>query len=131
MKVLQILDQAFRTVVEEQDETILWLIQCMQKKVELNDIDQIQLLLTGQAVYYTQQKKQQPPLKIGDWLQTQPANINKDIDNLISSHIPVYVVYEDLWDRGLEMEALREGIQVVNREQLVPLFEQADQIWHW
>jgi len=40
-------------------------------------------------------------------------------------------VYEDLWDRGLEMEALREGIQVVNREQLVPLFEQADQIWHW
>ncbi|HEC75040.1 MAG TPA: hypothetical protein ENI26_11835 [Methylophaga aminisulfidivorans] len=131
MKVLQILDQAFRTVVEEQDETILWLIQCMQKKVELNDIDQIQLLLTGQAVYYTQQQKQQPPLKIGDWVQTQPANINKDIGNLISSHIPVYVVYEDLWDRGLEMEALREGIQVVNREHLASLFEQADQIWHW
>ena len=83
MKVLQILDQAFRTVVEEQDETILWLIQCMQKKIEHTDIDQLQLLITGQAVYYTQQKRQQPPLKIGDWQQTQTANNNTEIGNSI------------------------------------------------
>ncbi|MCX4186880.1 hypothetical protein [Methylophaga sp. OBS4] len=131
MRVLQVLDQAFRTTVEEQDETILWLIQCMLKQSMLNPENEIDLLLSGHAVYYAHQKQAQPVLKIGDWNQTQPADISRDIHNLLHSGVSIMVVYEDLWDRGLEILPLSEQIDIINRKELPQIYNRADQIWHW
>lgn len=131
MHVLQVLDQAFRTTVEEQDETILWLIQCMLKQASSNADNVMDLLLTDHAVYYAYQNKAQPALKIGDWQQTQPADISRDISNLSKSGVSVFIVYEDLWERGLDLLPVPKGIDVVNRHELPQLYLRADQVWHW
>jgi sulfur relay (sulfurtransferase) DsrF/TusC family protein len=131
MRVLQILDQAFRTTVEEQDETILWLIQCMMKQAQSASENCMDLLLTDHAVYYAYQTQRQPALRIGDWQQTQPADISRDIQNLKQAGVSVFIVYEDLWERGLDLAPVTEGIDVINRHELPQLFTRADQIWHW
>lgn len=131
MRVLQILDQAFRTTVEEQDETILWLIQCMLKQASDSTENKIDLLLAGHAVYYPYQKNRQPALKIGDWQQTQPADITRDISNLLQSGVSIFVVYEDLWERGLDLLKLPEGITVINRKDLPQIYQRVDQVWQW
>ncbi|KGM07571.1 hypothetical protein LP43_1186 [Methylophaga thiooxydans] len=131
MHVLQILDQAFRTTVEEQDETIFWLMQSMLKKSIGDPENAIELLLTGNAVYYALQKLKQPKLKLGEWHQSQPADIHTDIKKLVDKGVSIMVVYEDLWDRGLEKLPLPEGVDLINRQALPQVFERADQVWHW
>jgi hypothetical protein len=131
MRVLQILDQAFRTTVEEQDETILWLVQSMLKKSRPDPDNQIDLLLSGNAVYYPYQKLRQPPLKLGDWRQSQPADFRRDMENLRDSGVFIFVVYEDLWERGLERLPVPEGVDLIHRKDLPSLYAGADQVWHW
>lgn len=131
MHVLQVLDQAFRTTVEEQDETILWLIQSMLTRSKLNPENKIDLLLSGHAVYYAFQKKPQPALSIGDWTQTQPADISRDITNLLKSGVEIMVVFEDLWERGLELIPLSDQIEIIKRKDLAKIYDRVDQIWHW
>lgn len=126
MSVLQVIDQAFRTTTEEQDDTILWLIQSMQSVGA-----QLTLLLSGHGVYYAVLKQRQPSISFGDWQQTQPAELPKDINNLIESGVPVYVVEEDLVARGLNNLTLSKGITVIARNKLPELYEKSEQIWHW
>lgn len=131
MRVLQILDQAFRTTVEEQDETIFWLIQSMLKLSSQDPENEMDLLLSGNGIYYAYQKQKQPSIQIGDWIQTQPANIPRDIKNIIDSGVSVFVVYEDIWERGLEFLPVPHGVDVINRKELPQIFQRADQVWHW
>jgi hypothetical protein len=72
MKALQVIDQAFRTTTEEQDDTILWLTQSMRGAG-----GHLTVLLSGHAVYYATQHQTQPALTIAGWAQTQPANLPK------------------------------------------------------
>lgn len=131
MQILHVLDQAFRTTVEEQDETILWLIQSMQKPASQDPNNEMQLLLTDHAVFYALKANPHPPLQIAELTQTQPADINRDISNLIEQGVQVMVVYEDLWDRGLEDKATVAGVDIVNRHGLHEIYINAEHVWHW
>lgn len=126
MKILQIVEQAFRTVVEEQDDTILWLSQSMREAGA-----DLSVLLAGHAAYYAVQQKRQPYLSIGGWYQSEPAELHLDIERLLNKSVPIYVISEELAERGLGDLPLHAGIQVVNRDGLVQLYEQADQVWQW
>ncbi|MFM9272188.1 hypothetical protein ACJ7V3_18320 [Halomonas elongata] len=126
MKALQVIDQAFRTTVEEQDDTILWLIQSMRGAG-----GDLAVLLSGHGVQYAVQRRRQPPLRLADWQQTEPADITRDVTNLIDSGVPVYAIREDLMERGLSHQTPLSGIQVISREERVSLYEQADQVWQW
>jgi sulfur relay (sulfurtransferase) DsrF/TusC family protein len=126
MKVLQVIDQAFRTTGEEQDDTILWLTQCMRGAGA-----ELEVLLTGHGAYYTVQSRTQPALKFGDWQQTQPADITQDIGRLREKGVPVYVEREALQERGLFGLPVLPGVEVISRNAVVKLYENADQIWHW
>lgn len=126
MKVLQVIDQAFRTTTEEQDDTILWLTQSMRGAG-----GHLTVLLGGHGVYYGLQDRPQPALKVGDWQQTQPANLPRDLSNLVESGVPVYAISEDLEERGLSPTDLSHGVQAVSRQGLVNLYESVDQIWQW
>ncbi len=126
MSVLQVIDQAFRTTTEEQDDTILWLVQCMQSAGA-----KLTVLLSGHGVYYATLKKRQPSVSFGDWQQTQSAELPKDISNLISKGVPVYVVEEDLAERGLNSLPLTTGVITIPRNQLAALYEDAEKVWHW
>ncbi len=126
MKVLQVIEQAFRTLVEEQDDTMLWLVGSMRGA----DAD-VSVLLAGNAACYAVQRRRQPALVLGEWQQREPADLTRDIGNLVKKGVPVYVVQEDLNERGLADARVLPGVQVIIRFTLVSLYEQADQIWHW
>ncbi|ROU01683.1 hypothetical protein EB809_02025 [Marinobacter sp. R17] len=126
MKVLQVIDQAFRTTTEEQDDTILWLTQSMRGAG-----GDLRVLLSGHASYYVTQTRRQPALQVAGWQQTEPATLTRDLSGLIESGVPVYAVSEDLAERGLSKSPVYPGVEVISRRQLVDLYESVDQIWHW
>jgi sulfur relay (sulfurtransferase) DsrF/TusC family protein len=126
MKVLQVIDQSFRTTVEEQDDTILWLTQSMHGAG-----GDLAVLLSGHGCYYAVQSRRQPALSLGDWQQTEPADITQDIARLTDKNVPVYVLREDLEDRGVSHLPVLPGIEVIARAGLPALYESVDQIWNW
>ena len=126
MKILQIVEQAFRTLVEEQDDTILWLTQSMAGAGA-----NLEVLLSGNAVYYAVMKNRQPAIKIGDWVQQEPADIPSDIDRMLAQNIPVYVLNSELEERGLKASMLRPSIKPIDQAQLVDIYHQVDQVWQW
>jgi len=126
MKILQVVHSAFRTLVEEQDDTIIWLCENLRSAGA-----DISILLSGQASYYAVQSKRQPGIKIGEWEQTQPADITRDIANLVNFKVPIYVIREDLSNRGLLHKSILPGIHLLNRDDVPGLYEFYDQIWQW
>lgn len=126
MKVLQVIDQAFRTTTEEQDDTILWLTQSMRGAG-----GDLMVLLSGHGVHYAVARQRQPALAVAGWQQSQPAEVPRDIANLVESGVPVYAVQDDLEERGLTHLALQGGVQPISRRAIAELYEQADQIWQW
>ncbi len=126
MKILQIVEQAFRTLVEEQDDTILWLTQSMAGAGA-----NLEVLLSGNAVYYAVMKNRQPAIKIGDWVQQEPADIPSDIDRMLAQNIPIYVLNSELEERGLNASMLRPSIKPIDQAQLVDIYHQVDQVWQW
>lgn len=126
MKVLQVIEQAFRTLVEEQDDTMLWLTGSMRGAGA-----EVSVLLAGNAACYAVQKRRQPALALGDWQQREPADLTRDIGNLVQKGVPVYVLQEDLSERGLGEAPVIAGVQVIVRFTLTSLYEQVDQVWHW
>lgn len=126
MKVLQVVEQAFRTTVEEQDDAILWLTRSMRGAGA-----DLSVLLSGHAAYYAVQQHRQPGLTVGGWQQSEPAELLRDISDLVEKGVPVYVVREDLDERGLTGLPVSTGVEVIGRDGLVQLYEQADQVWQW
>src|SRR5690625_2434153 len=96
MTVLQVVEQGFRTVVEEQDDAILWLIRSMQSAGA-----ELKVLLTGHAATYAVLTRRQPALELGKWRQSEPAELTRDLRGLLDGGAPVHVVAEELAERGL------------------------------
>lgn len=126
MKVLQVIEQAFRATGEEQDDTILWLTRSMRGVGA-----DLQVLLSGNAAYYAIQKNPAPALQFGDWQQTHPADIGNDIRELLASGVGISVVADDLKARGLDTQHCIDGVQEINRNQLASLYDSVDQVWQW
>ena len=66
MKVLQVIDQAYRTTTEEQDDTILWLTQSMRGAG-----GDLMVLLSGHGVHYAISRERQPascPCSCAAWI---------------------------------------------------------------
>ena len=126
MKVLQIVEQAFRTTVEEQDDTILWLTRSMRGAGA-----ELSVLLAGHAVHYAVQRRAQPALTLAGWRQRQPAELTQDLDALLADGVAVFAIREDLAERGLAELKLRDGVEAIDRETLPRLYDEADQVWQW
>ena len=96
MRALQIIETAYRGTLEEQDDTIIWLIHAMRN----NDAD-ISVLLCGNAVNYIVCGQKPPLLDFNNWKQTQETDIEGDIEKLIKRQLELYAISEDLKSRGL------------------------------
>lgn len=126
MKVLQVIEQAFRATGEEQDDTILWLSRSMRGAGA-----DFRILLSGNAVSYALVQHAAPGLSLGDWQQTHPADIGADVRELLASGIEIAVVADDLAERGLGAKACQQGIQRIARSDLASLYDSVDQVWQW
>jgi hypothetical protein len=126
MTILNVVENAYRGTVEEQDDTILWLTQALKGAGA-----QTSVLLRGNAVNYLVQGQDASGLAFGGKKQTQPPALAEDLARMISKGIPVYFVIEDAEDRGLAPGELVSGAQGVPRAGLARLVDSHDRIWHW
>jgi sulfur relay (sulfurtransferase) DsrF/TusC family protein len=126
-KSLNIVESAYRAVMEEQDDTILWLLAAMQGAGGEHTV-----VLRGNAVNYAIAGQGAPGLTVGEWKQTQAPRMDRDVADLIENRkIPVYVVEEDLIERGIASDELVSGIKLISDKGLPGLFAEYEVISHW
>jgi sulfur relay (sulfurtransferase) DsrF/TusC family protein len=126
MKVLQIVETAYRATCEEQDDTVIWIAHAMRGAGA-----DLGVLLAGNAVNYVAADQDASGLTFGAWRQTQPPALAQDLAALIRKDVPVYCVKEDLAERGLLESKVLEGIVLMSRAQTPRLFSEYDQVWRW
>src|SRR5688572_25787856 len=110
LKVLNIVDNAYRCTIEEQDDPVLWITGAM-KGAGAN----LAVLLRGNAVNYAVKAQNAGGLSFGDKKQTQPPDLAKDVVALIGKGVDVYLVEDDVAERGLERNELVEGLKSIPR----------------
>jgi sulfur relay (sulfurtransferase) DsrF/TusC family protein len=126
-KTLNIVESAYRAVMEEQDDTVLWLLAAMQGAGALHTV-----LLRGNAVNYAVAGQGVPGLTVGQWKQTQAPRMDRDVIDLIENRkIPVYLIEEDLADRGIDRDELVPGIKLIGRKALPKILAEYEVVCHW
>ena len=126
-KTLNIIESAYRAVMEEQDDTIMWLLAAMQGAGAEHTV-----VLRGNAVNYAVTGQGAPGLTVGGWTQTQAPKMDRDLVDLIEKRkIPVYIIEEDLAERGIERGELVPGVKLVSRTALPGLFAEHALVFHW
>ncbi len=126
-KTLNIVESAYRAVMEEQDDTILWVLASMQGAGAEHTV-----VLRGNAVNYAVAGQGAPGLTVGEWKQTQAPKVDRDVVDLMEKRkIPVYVVAEDVADRGINPAELVPGVQLLSRAALPGLFADYALVNHW
>jgi hypothetical protein len=126
-KTLNIVESAYRAVMEEQDDTILWLLAAMQGAGADHTV-----VLRGNAVNYAVAGQGAPGLAIGAWKQTQAPRMDYDLVDLIEKRkIPVFVIAEDLAERGIERDELVPGIELLSARMLPSQMAEYQVVSHW
>jgi sulfur relay (sulfurtransferase) DsrF/TusC family protein len=126
MKVLQVIQSAYRCTIEEQDDPVIWFVQVLETIG--GDVD---ILLRGNAVNYAVTGQVVEGLSFGDWKQTYPAKVDQDLQQALDKGIKVYAITEDISKRGIPEGKLLGGIEKLSAKQLPSLFEEYEQVWHW
>ena len=127
MRILNIVETAYRATLEEQDDTILWLLAAMQGAGAEHTV-----VLRGNAVNYAVSGQGVPGLTVGEWKQTQAPKMDRDVLDLIEKRkIPVYVIAEDLAARGIDHGELVPGVQLLSLKALPGLFADYALVSHW
>ncbi len=125
-KILSIVETAYRATAEEQDDTILWLTHMLK-----NAGSDISILLRANAVNYAAKGQDASGLRFGEMTMTHPPEIDKDVSKMIEKGIPVFIVEEDVQERGLADDDLITGIQKLERKAIPEPIDQYEQVWHW
>jgi len=126
MKALNIIETAYRATLEEQDDPVVWLTHAMAGAGA--DLD---VLLRGNAVNYAVRGQDASGLAFGARRQKNAPRLADDIEGLIGKGVQVFVVEDDLAERGLEAEMLIDGLRPLPRSAVARLVDAYDQIWHW
>ena len=126
MKVLNIVDTAYRATLEEQDDTIVWISHALKGAGAGVDV-----LLSGGAVNYAVQAQDASGLSFGGLEQTQPPRLADDVSALLGKGVTVYVLQDDLDERGIPADSLIGGLETVRRDGLAGLYGGYDQVWRW
>jgi sulfur transfer complex TusBCD TusB component (DsrH family) len=126
-KTLNIVESAYRAVMEEQDDTVLWLLAAMQGAGAQHTV-----VLRGNAVNYAVAGQGAPGLTVGQWKQTQAPRMDRDVTDLVENRkIPVYVIEEDLAERGIVRGELVPGVKLIGRGTLPKLVAEHEVVCHW
>ncbi len=120
------IETAYRATLEEQDDTIVWITHALKGAGA-----DIHVLLRGNAVNYAVKGQDASGLKFGEKSQTQPPKLDEDLSKLIPKGVKVFLVQDDLNERGIEASELIAGVESVARGGLAKLFSGYDQVWHW
>lgn len=126
MKTLTVIETGYRATIEEQDDPVMWITHAMRGAGAPVDV-----LLRANAVNYAVKAQGAPPLSFGARTQKNAPRLSDDVGGLIAEGAAVYVVDEDLAERGLGDDELIAGLTRVRRAELPNLLERFQQVWHW
>ncbi len=126
MKVLSIIESAYRATIEEQDDTVVWLMHALKGAGAAIDV-----VLRGDAVNYAVRGQDAGGLAFGGWRQTEPPRIEQQLGSLTAKGVTVYALADDLAERGLASTDLLPGIETLQRPALAALLPRYDRVWHW
>jgi sulfur relay protein TusB/DsrH len=125
MRILNLVETAYRGTLEEQDDTVLWLSRALKGAGA-----DLTVVLRGNAVNYAV-RQACPPLAIGSAIIKHPARPNDDLTQLLAKGAKFYVIREDLAERGIGEDRCVAEAQPLARAEVVDLMESHDQVWHW
>jgi intracellular sulfur oxidation DsrE/DsrF family protein len=126
MKVLNIVETAYRATLEEQDDPVVWILHAMKGAGADHSV-----VLSGNAVNYAVMAQGVPPLMFGDKVQKHAPRIAEQVASLIAKGVQVMVVRECLSARGIDEEELMDGLSLVKQGALPKVMNGYDQVWHW
>lgn len=126
MKALQIIESAYRCTVEEQDDPAVWIAHAMN-----NAGAEIGILLKGNAVNYAVKDQDASGLSFGGITHPHPPRLEDELNRFGEKGVPVFVVREDIIERGINPSELIENVELLNRGVLPNILSTYDQVWHW
>ena len=126
MKVLNIVESAWRCTVEEQDDPAVWICHAMRDAGA-----ELSVLLVGNAAAYAAAGHDASGLTLGDWVQTQPPAVDRELASLVEKGVPVYAVLEDARERGVAAGRFVPGVLAIERAALPGLLAEHGGVWHW
>jgi intracellular sulfur oxidation DsrE/DsrF family protein len=126
MKVLNIIETAYRATLEEQDDPVVWIMHAMKGAGADHSV-----LLSGNAVNYAVMAQGVPPLRFGNMVQKHAPRIAEQVAGLMAKGVPVMVVRECLNERGIDKEELMDGLTLVHQAMVPKMMGHFDQVWHW
>lgn len=124
-RYLSIIDSAYRAVIEEQDDTAVWFTHAMK-----NGGADVSILLRGDAVNYAVLNQDAKGLSFGARGVKGPDMV-RDVKAVVEKKIPVYLVAEDLAERGIPASQTISGIEHIPRSGIARLIEGHDRILSW
>jgi sulfur relay (sulfurtransferase) DsrF/TusC family protein len=124
-RYLSIIDNAYRATLEEQDDTAVWFTQAMK-----NGGADVAILLRGDAVNYAVQQQDARGLRFGARTVKGP-DLPRDIEAVIEKRISLYVVDDDLAERGIPRSQLIAGVEQIPRSAIARLVDGFDRILTW
>ena len=126
MKVLNIVETAYRATLEEQDDPVVWILHAMKGAGADHSV-----VLSGNAVNYAVMAQGVPPLMFGDKVQKHAPRIAEQVAGLVAKGVQVMVVRECLTARGIDEEELMDGLTLVKQGAVPKVMNGFDQVWHW
>ena len=124
-RYLSIIDSAYRATIEEQDDTAVWFTHAMK-----NGGADVSILLRGDAVNYAVMNQDAKGLRFGSRAVKGP-DLVRDIKAVIEKKIPLYVVSDDLAERGIPASQVIPGIEHIQRAGIAKLIDAHDRILSW
>lgn len=126
MRALSIIEAAYRATLEEQDDTIVWLVRSIRAAG-----GEVDLLLKGSTANYAVRGQNASGLVFGTERQTRPPELAQDVSQVIAMGAKVYIVKEDVKERGLEAVRLINGLRWIGRAELARVISMYDSVWYW